>query len=152
VAEGTIYRHFSSKQHLLNEVYRGAARWALQVVQDGAARGGAVRERLDAVARALVEGAARDPGVIRMLTLISHGDLLDPRSRDAERGFREALESIIARGKADGAVRPGSVEVWSAVWLAVLGHALARVADKTWRQEDGSVATTIEAAWRAIAA
>src|SRR2546425_6696063 len=28
VAEGTIYRHFHSKQHLLNELYRGAARWA----------------------------------------------------------------------------------------------------------------------------
>src|SRR5262245_14761416 len=24
VAEGTIYRHFNSKQHLLNEIYRGA--------------------------------------------------------------------------------------------------------------------------------
>ena len=28
VAEGTIYRHFSSKEHLLNEVFRGTQRWA----------------------------------------------------------------------------------------------------------------------------
>ena len=27
VAEGTIYRHFSGKEHLLNEVFRGAQRW-----------------------------------------------------------------------------------------------------------------------------
>src|SRR2546428_11069986 len=42
VAEGTIYRHFQSKQHLLNELYRGAARWALRLVRgaEGAAGGG----------------------------------------------------------------------------------------------------------------
>src|SRR5439155_924427 len=32
VAEGTIYRHFDSKQHLLNELYRAAGRWAVRVV------------------------------------------------------------------------------------------------------------------------
>jgi AcrR family transcriptional regulator len=34
VAEGTIYRHFSGKEELLNEVYRGAHRWALNVITD----------------------------------------------------------------------------------------------------------------------
>ena len=33
VAEGTIYRHFNSKEHLLNEVYRESQRWALGVVR-----------------------------------------------------------------------------------------------------------------------
>src|SRR5260370_7122915 len=34
VAEGTIYRHFTSKQHCFNELYRAAARWAGQLVKD----------------------------------------------------------------------------------------------------------------------
>src|SRR5256886_10061056 len=34
VAEGTIYRHFDSKQHLLNELYRAAGRWAVRVVKE----------------------------------------------------------------------------------------------------------------------
>src|SRR2546426_6372677 len=34
VAEGTIYRHFHSKQHLLNELYRGAARRAGKLPRD----------------------------------------------------------------------------------------------------------------------
>jgi len=34
VAEGTIYRHFTSKQHCFNELYRTAARWAGQLVKD----------------------------------------------------------------------------------------------------------------------
>src|SRR5690349_22466806 len=34
VAEGTIYRHFTGKQHFLNELYRAAARWAGKLVKD----------------------------------------------------------------------------------------------------------------------
>src|SRR5438445_13644702 len=34
VAEGSIYRHFDGKQHLLNELYRGAARWAGKLVKE----------------------------------------------------------------------------------------------------------------------
>jgi hypothetical protein len=58
---------------------------------------------------------------------------------------------VIAQGKAEGAVRPGGVEVWSGVWLAIVGLAVARVADRTWRPEDASVGLVIDAAWRAIA-
>src|SRR5256885_1851203 len=32
VAEGAIYRHFTSKQHCFNELYRTAARWGGQLV------------------------------------------------------------------------------------------------------------------------
>lgn len=149
VAEGTIYRHFTSKQHLLNEVFRGAARWAQQTIGD--AQGATPQERLGAVARTFVDGAARDPGLIRVLLLMPHGDLLDERSRAADRATRAALESIIAQGKAEGTVRAGAVEVWSAVWLAILSHALTRIVEKTWRPEDASVNLVIETAWRAIA-
>ncbi len=34
VAEGTIYRHFSGKEHLLNEVYRNAQHWGSEIVRD----------------------------------------------------------------------------------------------------------------------
>ena len=151
VAEGTIYRHFTNKQHLLNEVFRGAARWAQQAVTDVTAPPGTPAERLAAVARALLDATSRDPSVIRILLLVPLADLLDERSRAAERAFRATLEAVIAQGKAEGLVRPGGVEVWSGVWLAIVGLALARVADKTWRPEDASVGLVIDAAWRAIA-
>jgi AcrR family transcriptional regulator len=150
VAEGTIYRHFTSKQHLLNEVFRGAARWAQQAIMDVA--GATPQERLATVARTLVDGAARDPGIVRVLLLMPHGDLLDERSRAADRAMRAALESILAQGKAQGTVRAGAVEVWSGVWLAIVGLALTRIVDKTWRPEDASVTLVIDTAWRAVAA
>jgi hypothetical protein len=33
---------------------------------------------------------------------------------------RDALQQIVASGKADGAVRTGPVELWAGVWLAVV--------------------------------
>src|SRR5690348_4742462 len=101
VAEGTIYRHFDSKEHLLNELYRAA--------------------------RALVDGAVRDPGVVRILQLERHGALLDERSKDAARELGRALESLVAQGKAQNMVRTGSAELWAGVWLAVVRHTLEKI-------------------------
>lgn len=150
VAEGTIYRHFDSKEHLLNELYRGAARWATKLVQDAAQAPGSAPERLHAAARALVEGAARDPGVARILFLSDHGALLDERSKDAARDFARALESLVAQGKAQSAVRTGSVELWAGVWLAVVRYVLERVCAGEWQPDQPAVETAIAAAWGAI--
>src|SRR5258708_7235554 len=70
-AEGPIYRHFDSKEHLLNELYRGAARWATKLVQDAARAPGSPPERLPAAARARGDGAARHPGAAP-IPLLTH--------------------------------------------------------------------------------
>src|SRR2546422_3883706 len=69
VAEGTIYRHFQSKQHLLNELYRGAARWALRLVREaeGAAGGRDPRREVRHLAQAPVRGATRGGGGAEVL-------------------------------------------------------------------------------------
>ena len=152
IAEGTIYRHFDSKEHLLNELYRGAARWATKLVQDAAQAPGSPRERLHAVARALVDGAARDAGVARILFLSDHGPLLDGRSKDAARDLARALESLLAQGKAQSAVRTGSVELWAGVWLAVVRHVLEKICAGEWKPDQPVVDTAIDAAWGAIKA
>src|SRR5687767_11805293 len=86
VAEGTIYRHFSGKEHLLNEVYRAAHRWASGLVAE---TGGPEppRERLHGIGRRLIEGAERDPAAARMLLRSGDERHLDERSRDAAREF-----------------------------------------------------------------
>jgi len=152
VAEGTIYRHFDSKEHLLNELYRGAARWAIKLVQDAAQAPGSPRERLQAAARALVDGAARDAGVARILFLERHGTLLDDKSKDAGRDLARALESLVAQGKAQSVVRTGSVELWAGVWLAVVRYVLEKICTGEWKPDQPAVATAIDAAWEAIAA
>src|SRR5437773_2179635 len=65
VAEGTIYRHFTSKQHCFNELYRTAARWAGQLVKDADALKVGPREKLAELARGLVTGATHEAAVAR---------------------------------------------------------------------------------------
>jgi len=152
VAEGTIYRHFTSKEHLLNEVYRGAQRWALRLTKDPEAdRPGKPPERLRQLARQLCETAERDPALIRMLLQPQDERLLDDKSREAGREFRVAVQQVVAMGKSDGLVRAGPAELWAAVWLALVSFAAERICQKEWTTDHPQVALTLEAAWDAIA-
>lgn len=153
VAEGTIYRHFSSKEHLLNEVFRGTQRWATGVVREvDADRSLRARERLDRIARRFVETAERDPAGARMLFRRRDEQYLDPPSRDAAREFRDAVQQVVAAGKADGMVRAGPAELWTSVWLVVLAFVIERVSSREWTLEQPQVGQAIDAAWSAIAA
>ncbi len=151
VAEGTIYRHFSSKEQLLNDVYRAAHRWAttLVVETEGPYR---TQDRLQRIGRRLLEGAERDPAGARMLLQSREDQYLDDRSREAAREFRGMLQQVIAAGKSDGAIRPGPADLWAAVWLALVGFAAERVAAREWTVEQPQAAQVLEAAWDAIKA
>jgi AcrR family transcriptional regulator len=153
VAEGTIYRHFTSKEHLLNEVYRGTQRWAIGVVKEvDADRTLKAPERLARIARRFVETAERDPAGARMLLRQRDAKFLDVPSRDAAREFREAVQQVVAAGKADGMVRAGPAELWTSVWLVILAFILERVASREWSMDQPQVGQALDSAWSAIAA
>jgi AcrR family transcriptional regulator len=152
IAEGTIYRHFASKQHLVNELYRAAQRWAARVVQEATRdpSAGTARAQLTAVAHGLVDGAANETAVVKIGLLEPLAPVLDEESRKTEREFRVALERVIAEGKAQGSVRTGAVDIWAGVWLATLSHALQKIVAGDWKPGDTGVRLVIDAAWKAI--
>lgn len=152
IAEGTIYRHFASKQHLVNELYRAAQRWASKVVQEAARDPSATtaRAQLTAVAHGLVDGAAHETAVVKIGLLEPLAPVLDDESRKTAREFRVALERVIAEGKAQGSVRTGAVDIWAGVWLATISHALGKIVAGDWKPGDAGVRLVIDAAWKAI--
>jgi AcrR family transcriptional regulator len=153
VAEGTIYRHFSGKEHLLNEVYRNAQRWGAGLVKEMEPNGHlSVAQRLAAIGRRLVDAAARDPSLTRMLLRSRDEQHLDERSREAAREFREALRQVVAGGESEGVVRRGPAELWTDVWLALVAFAAERVGAREWESESPQIELTLGAAWDAIAA
>lgn len=154
IAEGTIYRHFASKQQLVNDLYRAAQRWAAKVVQETSRDPGAgtARARLTAVAHGLMDAAAQETAIVKLGFLESLAPLLDDESRRTEREFRVALERVIAEGKAQGLVRTGAVEIWARVWLATISPALQKIVAGDWKPADTGVRLVIDAAWRAISA
>jgi AcrR family transcriptional regulator len=154
VAEGTIYRHFTSKEHLLNEVYRGAQKWATGVIKEieEQAQGARAAERLQRVARRFFEAAERDPAALRMLLYTASEKSLDDKSREGAREFREGLQQIVASGKSDGLVRPGPADLWASVWLSLIAFGGEKVASKEWPVDHPHLQLLIDSAWDAVSA
>jgi AcrR family transcriptional regulator len=153
VAEGTIYRHFSGKEHLLNEVYRNAQRWGAGLVKEPEPSDTpAVPDRLAGIARRLLDAAARDPSLTRMLLRSRDEQHLDERSREASREFLDALREVVAAGGREGVVRDGPPELWTDIWLALVAFAAERVGAREWEPESQHIGLTLDAAWNAIAA
>jgi AcrR family transcriptional regulator len=152
VAEGTIYRHFTSKEHLLNEVYRGAQKWATGAIREIEEQSPGLRapERLQRVARRFFEAAERDPAALRMLLYNASEKGLDEKSREASREFREGLQQIVASGKSDGLVRPGPADLWASAWLALIAFGGEKVASKEWPVDHPHLQLVIESAWDAV--
>jgi AcrR family transcriptional regulator len=153
VAEGTIYRHFSGKEHLLNEVYRGAQYWGVSLVREpDSEQQLSPRDRLMEIGRRLLEAAVHDPSLTRMLLRNRDEQHLDERSREAMRDFRGAVQQVVATGRSDGLIRLGPIELWAEVWLALVAFASERIGSKEWTPESPQIGMTLEAAWDAIAA
>ena len=152
IAEGTIYRHFRGKEHLLKEAYRGAARWATQLVRQADSGMMAPHARLARLAELLVDGAGREPAVVRLFFFQDVSLLLDDKSRESSREFRGALENLVAQGKAEGSVRAGGVDALAAAWLGVMRVALERILAREWGMASAGVRLCTEAAWNAIKA
>jgi AcrR family transcriptional regulator len=153
IAEGTIYRHFASKEVLLNEVYRDSQRWLAGLLREAEGeKSMRAPERLTHFARRVVVAAAEDPARVRMALLPRDQRFLDAGSRETAREFREALQHLVAMGKSDGLVRPGPADLWSTVWLALVGLAAERVSAGEWTAEQAQVSQILDAAWDAIAA
>jgi AcrR family transcriptional regulator len=150
VAEGTIYRHFSGKEHLLNEVFRGAQHWGATIVRESQGEG--APGRLHQIARTLFDTAARDAALTRMLLRRRDEQHLDEKSREAEREFRDALQNVVAGGRSEGAVRSGPVELWTDLWLALVAFVAERIGARDWTPDAPPVGMALDAAWDAIAA
>ncbi len=151
VAEGTIYRHFESKEHLLNEIYRAAVRLLISLVQEAPAAT-TCQERLQHVATAWLDLAGRDPALIKLVFLTRLGSLLDSKSRDARVELRDEVSKVIAAGKSVGEVRAGTVEVWTDVWLQLVTLAMDRTANAEWTIQHVGPQQVFDAAWDAIRA
>jgi AcrR family transcriptional regulator len=150
VAEGTIYRHFASKEQLLNEIYRASVRVFTNIIRETPATLPCA-ERLERIAAGWRDVALKNPNVVKLVFVSRVRNLLDPRSRDASKEFRDEVEKLIASGKAAGLVRPGAVEVWSDIWLQLIALMLERVANKEWTPDQAAPRLAVESAWVAIA-
>ena len=150
LAEGTIYRHFTGKDALYNAVMRRVWERGEELMTEGPEGRLPAVDRLRSVAGRLMLEARGAPAIVRLLLGPAEVPALDPSGRQAADRFRHAVAGVVALGKQEGAIRPGTADLWASIWLVVVGLAAERVAQGVWTPEHPNVALTIEAALAAI--
>ncbi len=150
LAPSSLYRHFDSKEALVNELYRelkGRLMRALAPALVGELEPRALFRRFW---HRLVQLARESPEVIVFLEHHHHGDYLDAESQRLEEQTFEPFYAVLATERAKAALAPLPPEATMAiVWGAFSGLFRAhRLGHLSW--DDALLAETEDRVWRAI--
>jgi len=149
IAEGTIYRHYPSKEELVWQLFsRNYLRLAGQLDALQAARQD-LRSKLAAMVGMFCSLYEQDPDMFRFLLLVQHGQL-DRVTADMQTPV-EVLKSVIETAIARREIPPQDAEVATAMVLGmVLQVAVFRVYGRITRPLSDFVERLTEGCWRAL--
>ena len=106
VAHGLLYHYFSSKEEVLETIFRETWADLLAAVRDVEESGEPAQEQLRQVAAILLRSWRRDPNLVRVLVRgVARSSELDRRVGDVGDAFA-AIERIVRRGQEAGELRP----------------------------------------------
>lgn len=148
IAAGTIYRHFASKEALVNELYRRSKHALLDAL--GTPSGGDLRAQFHELWWRLVGFARAQPLAFAFLELHHHGSYLDADSRALELRILAPIAGVLEQGRRGGVTKPLPphaliVTVWGA-FVGLVKHARLGYYDLT----DELCAQVEETCWDAI--
>ena len=105
VAYGLLYHYFSSKEELLETVFRETWSELLEAMRGVEESGAPAREQLRQVAAILLRTWRRDPDLVRVLVReVARSPQMPRRVEEIGHAFR-AIERIVARGQEEGDFR-----------------------------------------------
>lgn len=150
VGAGTIYRHFDSKEELVNTLYRLWKTRITQQVYGDLPHNLPWRERFGLLWRRLLQFAKEHPEGIAFADLHFHGDYLDTESRALEQLSAATLFGLVLEGQAAGIL----VDLPPAVMIAMVYSCFLGVVRAEWsgyaKIDDALIAATEERAWAMI--
>jgi TetR/AcrR family transcriptional regulator, repressor of fatR-cypB operon len=121
IAPGTIYRHFASKEALVNELYQRSKR-ALAEALLGGEPGADLRLQFGHLWWRLVAFVRAQPLAFSFLELHHHGAYLDADSRAMELRVLAPIAAMVELGRAQRVLKPVSAEALIVtVWGAFCG-------------------------------
>ena len=116
VAYGLVYHYFTSKEAVLEAVFRETWGELLEAIESVEASGEPAREQLRQVAAIILRAWKRRPDVVRVLVReIARSPELNRRIDELGRLFA-AIERIIVRGQAEGSFR-ADLDARLASWI-----------------------------------
>jgi TetR/AcrR family fatty acid metabolism transcriptional regulator len=105
VAYGLLYHYFSSKEEVLETVFRETWSELLEAMRGVEESGAPAREQLRQVAAILLRAWRRDPDLVRVLVReVARSPQMPRRVEEIGQAFR-AIERIVARGQEEGEFR-----------------------------------------------
>ncbi|HEY4457751.1 MAG TPA: TetR/AcrR family transcriptional regulator [Pseudonocardiaceae bacterium] len=134
VGQGTLYRHFPTREHLLAEVYRAELTQLVEAVAPLSAQHSPVEALIRWLAR-LVEYARVKRGVMAAIEASAWQDLY----ADQHHRLDHALGMLLDEGKAAGEIR---VDVDATDVILLLG-ALSRIPEAEWDNRAPTVVAVI---------
>lgn len=148
IAEGTLYRHYASKDDLVADLFLGNyAAFAARL--RGLRTVAGLRARLDAVAAEIYRFHDAEPTLFRFLLLVQHQAL--PHSDDGDDNPVSVLHTMVAEAVAAGEVTLADPRLATAL---VLGLLLQPATAVVYGRLDGPLsplaATVAAACWRAL--
>ncbi len=153
VGGGSLYRLFSSKEVLVNAVYRDAKERLARAFGEGLRLDMQPRELFDAFWAALTRFAREEPLTFRFLEMQDHMQYLDGESRQREFAVLAPLALACVDFQRRGGFRTDVAPdtIMAVIWGAFVG---LMKADRLGyaRADDVAVSAAREACWRAFAA
>lgn len=134
VGQGTLYRHFPTREHLLTEVYRHELGQLVDAVEPLLAEHPPLRALTSWLER-LVDYARVKRGVMAAIEASAWRDV----HADQHHRLDDALGTLLDRGKAAGQVRD---DIDAADVLLLLG-ALSRIPEAEWETRARTVVTVV---------
>jgi TetR/AcrR family transcriptional regulator, fatty acid metabolism regulator protein len=135
IAHGLLYHYFSSKEEVLETIFRETWGELLAAVRAVEESGEPAREQLRQVAAILLRAWRRDPDLVRVLVReVARSPEMQRRVAEIDHAFR-ALERIVSRGQEDGEFRPdldprlASWIVYGAIEEILTGWVLGQLPD-----------------------
>ena len=153
VGAATMYRHFESKEALVNALYVRAKRQFASQLWDGFPVDLPARKALQEVWTRMARIAVRHSSSLVFLEMHHHASYLTPESVvECESLVMGPLVGIVRRGQAEGVIRPGEPAfLLSFLWGAFLGL-LKPAMDRDGKVDEELLLRGEALAWAAIRA
>jgi AcrR family transcriptional regulator len=151
VGAATMYRHFESKEALVNALYVRTKRQLASLLWDGFPPDLPPRKALREVWVRMARAAVRDSAALVFLEMHHHASYLTPESvAECESLVMGPLEGIVRAGQAQGLIRAGEPSfLLSFLWGAFLGI-LKPGLDRDGKADEKRLLEGEELAWAAI--
>ena len=143
VGKGTVYRCFSTKDHLVAAVIGERLRWFTEAAREAARR----PDAWEAFVELLGDTAERQAGDCTFSAGLSHETDL-PEVTEAREAMHDAIDALMARAQAEGRMRPGVTSRDVKVLFAGVAQVLRADGNRDpaeWRRYAGLVADAMRA-------